>query len=145
MCKKIVVSACLMGRNCKYNGGNNYNETLVNLLKDKEVIEVCPEVAAEMPVPRPAVEICKGRVIRADGSDWDEVYRQGVDAVMKQLEGEDIAYAVLQSRSPTCGVKQIYDGTFSKTLVDGKGLLAYALAEAGYRLVDVEDIKENVE
>ena len=82
MSKKIVVSACLMGRNCKYNGGNNYNENLVEMLKDKDIIEVCPEVAAGMPVPRPAVEIFNGRVIRADGSDWDEVYRKGVEAVM---------------------------------------------------------------
>lgn len=141
MSKKIVVSACLMGRNCKYNGGNNYNEKLVQMLKDKDIIEVCPEVAAGMPVPRPAVEIFNGRVIRADGSDWDEVYRKGVEAVMKQLEDEDIEYAVLQSRSPTCGVKQIYDGTFSKTRVDGQGLLARALSKRGIALFDVEDIK----
>lgn len=140
MSKKIVVSACLMGRNCKYNGGNNYNENLVEMLKDKDIIEVCPEVAAGMPVPRPAVEIFNGRVIRADGSDWDEVYRKGVEAVMKQLEDEDIEYAVLQSRSPTCGVKQIYDGTFSKTRVDGQGLLARALSKRGIALFDVEDI-----
>ena len=140
MSKKIVVSACLMGRNCKYNGGNNYNENLVEMLKDKDIIEVCPEVAAGMPVPRPAVEIFNGRVIREDGSDWDEVYRKGVEAVMKQLEDEDIEYAVLQSRSPTCGVKQIYDGTFSKTRVDGQGLLARALSKRGIALFDVEDI-----
>ena len=140
MAKKIVVSACLMGRNCKYNGGNNYNEKLVQMLQDKEVIEVCPEVAAGMPVPRPTVEIFNGRVIREDGSDWDTVYRKGVDTVMEQLEDEDIEYAVLQSRSPTCGVKQIYDGTFSKTRVDGQGLLAEALAKRGIKLIDVEDI-----
>lgn len=138
---KVVVSACLIGRNCKYNGGNNYNEKLVEMLKDREVIEVCPEVAAGMPIPRPAVEIRKGRVVRSDGTDWDEDYRRGIDVVMKQLEGEDIECAVLQSRSPTCGVKQIYDGSFSKTLIDGQGLLAEALAKAGIKLVDVEDIE----
>ncbi len=141
MSKKVVVSACLMGRNCKYNGGNNYNEGLVQSLKDCEVIEVCPEVAAGMPVPRPAVEILNGRIVRADGSDWDEIYRNGVEAVLKQLEGEDIAYAVLQSRSPTCGVKEIYDGTFSKTRVYGQGILARALAEKGIELIDVEDFE----
>ena len=140
MSKKIVVSACLMGRNCKYNGGNNYNKKLVEILKDREVIEVCPEVAAGMPVPRPAVEIYKGRIIRSDGSDWDTVYRKGVEVVMKTLEDEDIEYAVLQSRSPTCGVKQIYDGTFSKKRIDGQGILAEALAKKGIPLIDVEDI-----
>ena len=140
MSKKIVVSACLMGRNCKYNGGNNYNEKLVTMLKDREIIEVCPEVAAGMPVPRPAVEIFHGRVVREDGSVWDDVYRKGVEVVLNQLKQEDIDYAVLQSRSPTCGVKQIYDGTFSKKRVDGQGILAKALAERGIKLVDIEDI-----
>lgn len=145
MGKKIVVSACLMGRNCKYNGGNNFNKHLAEMLKDKEVIEVCPEVAAGMPVPRPAVEILNGRIVRADGSDWDAVYRKGVEVVLKQLEDEDIEYAVLQSRSPTCGVKEIYDGTFSKTRVKGMGILAEALFDKGIRLVDVEDIELNTE
>ncbi len=140
MSKKVVVSACLMGRNCKYNGGNNYNEKLVAMLKEKEIIEVCPEVAAGMPIPRPAVEILNGRVIREDGSDWDDVYRKGVEVVLNQLKHEDIDYAVLQSRSPTCGVKQIYDGTFSKKRIDGQGILAKALAERGIKLVDIEDI-----
>ena len=140
MSKKVVVSACLMGRNCKYNGGNNYNEKLVTMLKDREIIEVCPEVAAGMPIPRPAVEILNGRVIREDGSDWDDVYRKGVEVVLNQLKHEDIDYAVLQSRSPTCGVKQIYDGTFSKKRIDGQGILAKALAEREIKLVDIEDI-----
>ena len=98
-----------------------------------------------MPVPRPAVEIRDGRIVRADGSDWDDIYRKGVATVMKALEGEDIACAVLQSRSPTCGVKQIYDGSFSKTRVDGKGLLAQALSDSGCRLIDVEDLKDLME
>ena len=93
-----------------------------------------------MPVPRPAVEIFHGRVVREDGSDWDDVYRKGVEVVLNQLKQEDIDYAVLQSRSPTCGVKQIYDGTFSKKRIDGQGILAKALAERGIKLVDIEDI-----
>ena len=140
MSKKVVVSACLMGRNCKYNGGNNYNEQLIERLKGREIIEVCPEVAAGMPVPRPAVEILNGRIVRADGTDWDRVYRKGVDVVLKQLEGEDIEYAVLQSRSPTCGVKEIYDGSFSKKRIKGQGILAEALAKQGILLIDVEDL-----
>lgn len=138
---KVLVSACLMGRNCKYNGGNNYSSELAELLKGKEVIEVCPEVAAGMSVPRPSVEIVEGVITDINGKDVDAVYRQGVTKVMAQLEGEDIEFAVLQSRSPTCGVKQIYDGTFSKRLIEGRGILAEALVKAGYRVIDVEDIK----
>ena len=137
---KVVVSACLMGRNCKYNGGNNYNARLVELLEGKEIIEVCPEVAAGMPVPRPSVEIVEGVVTDIHGKNVDTVYRQGVANVMEQLQGENIEFAVLQSRSPTCGVKQIYDGTFSKKLIEGRGILAEALVQAGYRVIDGEDI-----
>ena len=114
---KVLVSACLMGRNCKYNGGNNYSDELQEILKGKEVIEVCPEVAAGMPVPRPSVEIVEGVVTDIHGKNVDALYRQGVARVMEQIQNEDIEYAVLQSRSPTCGVKQIYDGTFSKKLI----------------------------
>lgn len=67
---KVVVSACLMGRNCKYNGGNNYNARLAELLKGKEVIEVCPEVAAGMPIPRPSVEIVDGVITDIHGKMW---------------------------------------------------------------------------
>lgn len=141
---KVLVSACLLGRNCKYNGGNNYSAELAELLKGKEVIEVCPEVAAGMPVPRPSVELVDGVITDIFGKDVDEVYRQGVDRVMAQLEGEDIEFAVLQSRSPTCGVKQIYDGTFSKRLIEGRGIFAEALAKVGYRVIDVEDIKKSL-
>lgn len=138
---KVVVSACLMGRNCKYNGGNNYSAKLQEFLKGKEVIEVCPEVAAGMPVPRPSVEIVEGVVTDIYGKNVDAAYRQGVSNVMEQIQGEDIEFAVLQSRSPTCGVKQIYDGTFSKKLIEGRGILAEALVQAGYRVIDVEDIE----
>ena len=136
----ILVSACLMGRNCKYNGGNTYNARLAELLKGKEVIEVCPEVAAGMPIPRPSVEIVDGVITDIHGKNVDAVYRQGVVNVTEQLRGEDIEFAVLQSRSPTCGVKQIYDGTFSKKLIEGRGILAEALIQAGYWVIDVEDI-----
>lgn len=138
---KVVVSACLMGRNCKYNGGNNYSAKLQEFLKGKEVIEVCPEVTAGMPVPRPSVEIVEGVVTDIHGKNVDAAYRQGVSNVMEQIQGEDIEFAVLQSRSPTCGVKRIYDGTFSKKLIEGRGILAEALVQAGYRVIDVEDIE----
>ena len=137
---KVVVSACLMGRHCKYNGGHHYNARVAELLKGQEVIEVCPEVAAGMPIPRPSVEIVDGVITDIHGKNVDAVYRQGVVNVTEQLRGEDIEFAVLQSRSPTCGVKQIYDGTFSKKLIEGRGILAEALIQAGYWVIDVEDI-----
>lgn len=137
---KVLVSACLVGRNCKYSGGNNYSQKVMDFLKDKEVIEVCPEVLAGMSIPRPRVEILNGKLIDEFGNDVDEKYRNGVAKALKQIEGQDIDLAILQSRSPTCGVKQIYDGTFSGKLLDGQGVLAEALIKAGYKVMDLEDL-----
>lgn len=137
---KVLVSACLVGRNCKYSGGNNYSQKVMDFLKDKEVIEVCPEVLAGMSIPRPRVEILNGKLIDEFGNDVDEKYRNGVAEALKQIEGQDIDLAILQSRSPTCGVKQIYDGTFSGKLLDGQGVLAEALIKAGYKVIDLEDL-----
>ena len=93
-----------------------------------------------MPVPRPAVEIVNGRIQTKEGEDFDNIFRHGVQVVIERLEKEHIDMAILQSRSPSCGVHQIYDGSFTKTLIEGQGLLAVALMKAGIKTVDIEDI-----
>ena len=137
---KYVVSACLLGRNCKYNGGNNYDEKVVAFLKDKAVIAVCPEVLAGLGVPRTPIEIVDGVLLDRDGNCVDEALRAAVRQILDQLRGEDIECAILRSRSPTCGVRQVYDGTFSGTLIDGSGVLAQALQEASYKVIDAEEL-----
>lgn len=144
---KVVVSACLLGENCKYSGGNNRCERLLSeLLKhpDIEVNPVCPEVAGGLSTPRSPAEIVDGEVINNQGVSVDAEYRAGVAAEIARLapaiEAGDLAAAVLQSRSPSCGVHQVYDGTFTGRLVNGRGLFAEALANAGVRLIDVSDI-----
>ena len=136
---KIVVSACLLGEKCKYNGGCNYSASIVEYLKDKEVIPVGPEVKAGLGIPRIPVEIVDGVVKDKNGNSVDEVLRQAVAQILEQIKNEPIECAILKSRSPTCGVKQVYDGTFSGRLVDGMGVLAEALQKAGYKVVDSED------
>ena len=131
---RVLVSACLLGRNCKYSGGNNRNERVISFLKDKEVIPVCPEVEAGLPVPRPPVEIRKGRVVRKDGRDMDEIYRLGAARVLSRMGKVDLA--ILKSGSPTCGVHDIYDGTFSGKKIKGRGVLAEALVRAGVPVMD---------
>lgn len=145
--KKLVVSACLLGENCKYSGGNNRSEKLLELLGDRddiEVVPVCPEVAGGLPTPRPPAEIVDGVVINKEGVSVDAEYRAGVRSILGSLDDAiaagDVVGAVLQSRSPSCGVHQVYDGTFSGVLVPGKGLFAQALEDAGVRLIDVADI-----
>ena len=136
---KVVVSACLLGENCKYNGGNNYSEAVEQFVKGREVIAVCPECLAGLGVPREPIEIVDGVVRHKDGSSVDAQLRAAVEQILAQLEGQDIMCVILKSRSPTCGVKQVYDGTFSGKLVDGMGVLAAALKEKGYTVVDSED------
>lgn len=138
---KVLVSACLLGRNCKYNGGNNYDEKVAAFLEGKEVIPVCPEELAGLGVPRTPIEIVEGVLMDRNGNCVDGAVRQAVDKILEKIRGEEIDCAVLKSRSPTCGVKQVYDGTFSGRLVDGPGVLAQALQDAGYVTIDGEDIR----
>ena len=138
--EKIVVSACLLGENCKYSGGNNYSQKVAEFVQGREVIRVCPEVAAGMGIPRTPIEIVDGVVMDRDGNNVDGLLRAAVAEILKQLEGEEIACAVLKSRSPTCGVRQVYDGTFSGVLREGSGILAQAMQEAGYRVIDSEEV-----
>ncbi len=137
---KVLVSACLLGRNCKYNGGNNYDERIANYLKGKEVIEVCPEVLAGLGIPRTPIEIVSGILRDRNGNSVDVALRDAVRIILEQIHAEDIECAILKSRSPTCGVRQVYDGTFSGTLIDGSGVLAQALKDAGYRVIDAEEL-----
>lgn len=139
---KIIVSACLLGRNCKYNGGNNYDEKVAAFLEDKEIIPVCPEELAGLGVPRVPMEIVNGVLINRDGVNVDEPVRSAVAQILEELQDQDIQCAILKSRSPTCGVHQVYDGTFSGTLIDGSGTLAQALIGRGYVVLDNEEIAD---
>ena len=137
---KTVVSACLLGCNCKYNGGNNFDPRVAAFAAGREIIEVCPEVLAGMGVPRIPMEIRDGRLVNRDGADVDAPNRRAVADILVQLREQEIDCVILKSRSPTCGVRQVYDGSFSGTLVEGMGIFAKALQDAGYRVVDAEDL-----
>lgn len=137
---KILVSACLLGEKCKYNGGDNYSPEVLRFTENHQVIPVCPEMRAGMGCPRIPIEIANGVLIDRNGKNVDGPMRQAIREIMEELRDEEIACAVLKSRSPTCGVRQIYDGTFSGKLVSGSGLFAQALKDAGYRVIDSEEV-----
>ena len=137
---KIMISACLAGENCKYNGGNNRNEKVLRLMAENEVITVCPEQMGGLPTPRVPSEIKDGVVTAKDGHIVDAEFRAGAAKCLEIAMREKPDLIVLQSRSPSCGVKQRYDGTFSGTLVDGAGVTAQLLMENGFRCTDVEDL-----
>ena len=138
---KIMVSACLLGENCKYNGGNNRSEEVLRLMEENEVITVCPEQMGGLPTPRVPSEICDGIVTSKDGRIVDTEFRAGAAKCLEIAIREKPDLIVLQSRSPSCGVKQRYDGSFSGTLVDGAGVTAQVLIENGFRVIDVEDLE----
>lgn len=140
--KKIIVSACLLGENCKYNGGNNYDPKVAALIEGREVIPVCPEVLAGLGIPRTPIEIRDGVVVDRNGNVVDAAIRAAVAQILESVKNQDIECAVLKARSPTCGVRQVYDGTFSGKLVNGAGVLARALLDAGYQVMDNEDLEE---
>ena len=138
---KIAVSACLLGQNCKYNGGNNYSAKLAAYLKDHEVIGVCPEVLGGLPTPREPAEIVAGVVKRADGISVDGEFRKGAQLALEIVLREKAELVILQSRSPSCGVHAVYDGTFSKTVIPGAGIFAQLLKDHGIPVMDVADIE----
>ena len=137
---KVLVSGCLLGENCKYNGGNNYNPRVVEFLKGKEVISICPEIMAGMGCPRNPIEIVDGVLTDCHGKNVDSLLRKSVMEIMDRIRDEEIQCAILQSRSPTCGVNLVYDGTFSGKLIPGSGVFAKSLMDAGYLVIDGEDI-----
>ena len=137
---KIIVSACLLGENCKYNGGSNRCEELLRLLSGHTVIPVCPEVLGGLPVPRVPAEIAHGIVMNRDGVSVDAAFRQGAETALEAARLQKPDLIILQSRSPSCGVKEVYDGTFSGVLVPGRGVFADLALRAGFRVLDVEDV-----
>ena len=138
---KIMVSACLAGENCKYNGGNNQNEKVLQLMAENEVILVCPEQLGGLPTPRVPSEIKDGVVTSRDGRIVDAQFRAGAEKCLEIAMLEKPELIILQSRSPSCGIKQRYDGTFTGTLTEGPGVTAQLLMENGFRCVDVEDLQ----
>ncbi|MBP5598555.1 DUF523 domain-containing protein [Pseudobutyrivibrio sp.] len=137
---KIMVSACLLGENCKYNGGNNYSEKVMEYVKGHQVISVCPEVDGGLPTPRIPCEIVDGIVTNKEGQSKDIEFRAGARLGLKKAIEEKVDLAILQSRSPSCGVNQIYDGSFSGQLIDGQGVFAKLLIENGIKVIDAADI-----
>ena len=138
----ILISSCLLGQNCKYNGGNNYNAELNDFLRNGNhtVISVCPETLGGLPIPRPPAEIVGGIVTNREGVCVDNEFRHGAKKALEIALTNKVDLAILQSRSPSCGVGHIYDGTFSKTLINGNGIFAEMLIQNGIPVKDVADL-----
>jgi len=122
----LLISACLVGYNCKYNGGNNAlpPEVLSALRERYRLIPVCPEAAGGLPTPRVPSERRGGRVVTRDGRDVTAAFRRGAEIAGKLAERTGARLALLKSGSPSCGSGMIYDGSFTGTLMPGDGVTA---------------------
>ena len=138
--KKIVVSACLAGINCKYDGGNNNNEKIMKLLEDDQIILVCPEELGGMSTPRIASEQVDDKVFAKNGLDVTKEFDKGAKAALKIAKSVNADTAILQQRSPSCGSKQVYDGSFSGKLIKGKGVTTMLFEENGIKVLTIDDI-----
>lgn len=129
-----------MGTNCKYNGGNNFSKEIAEYIAGHEVIGVCPEVLGGLPTPRIPCEIVQGEVINREGKSCDKEYRKGAGIALEIARENEIDLAILQSRSPSCGCGQIYDGTFSRKLISGNGIFADLLIKNGFSVMDSSNL-----
>ncbi|WP_293823131.1 DUF523 domain-containing protein [uncultured Phascolarctobacterium sp.] len=140
---KILVSACLLGKNCKYNGVNNLNQSVLDFIEGHEVIGVCPEQLGGLSTPRLPAEIVEGVVTNKEGISVDAEFRKGAQEALAAAMENKVDLAILQSRSPSCGVKEIYDGSFSGKKIKGQGVFAKLLSAHGIKVLDAEDVSEH--
>ena len=134
----LLISACLVGYNCKYNGGNNAlpPEVLSALRERYRLIPVCPEAAGGLPTPRVPSERRGGSVVTRDGRDVTAAFRRGAEIAGKLAERTGARLALLKSGSPSCGSGMIYDGSFTGTLMPGDGVTAEYLKNKNLTIFD---------
>lgn len=145
--KKILISACLLGQNVKYDGGHNSivdNPFINKLLKLDMLIPFCPEVEGGLETPRVPVEIINNKAINQIGEDKTSYFNQGAQKTLELCKKHNIKYAILKFRSPSCGSGQIYDGTFSHTLISGDGISTKLLKENNIKVFTEKEL-ENIE
>ncbi len=163
--KKIVVSACMAGINCKYDGGNNNNLKILKLLEEDKIVLVCPEELGGMSTPRIPSEqvndmvvlVCQEElggmstplidseqvnynVLAKNGVDVTYEFNKGANEALKIAKGVNADIAILQQRSPSCGSKMVYDGSFSGKLIKGKGVTTKLFEENGIKVLTIDDI-----
>lgn len=136
---KVAISLCLLGVDCNYAGDNSLCEKAVELFGSGRGVAVCPEQLGGLPTPRIPAEIQGNRVINRDGEDVTAQFRKGVEEAARVVRLSGCTRALLKSRSPSCGVGKIYDGSFSGSLIDGDGLLTQELKKMG---IEVETEEE---
>jgi uncharacterized protein YbbK (DUF523 family) len=149
--ERVLVSACLAGRECRYDGSSNLDNWVARLLASGRAVLACPEVDGGLGTPRPPAEIVGGdgedvldgraRVVARTGTDVTDAYIAGAERALRTAVRAGATFAVLKARSPSCGAEGVYDGTFSRTLIDGEGVTAALLRRNGIQVVTEEDFR----
>ena len=137
---RVLVSACLLGVSCRYDGQSKAYLLMDELCRRHEIVPVCPEQLGGLPTPRTPAERQGDRVVTKEGGDVTAQYRRGAAEAVRLARRLGCTVAILKERSPSCGSGAIYDGTFSGTLTDGFGTAAEALGQAGVRVLGESDI-----
>ena len=138
---KIIVSACLLGKPCRYDGRSKPCDKIISLKErsDIEITEICPEQLGGLPTPREPSEICGDKVISRVGRDVTEPYERGAKEALKIALENGCDYAILKSRSPSCSPDGVYDGSFSGKVTDGMGITAKLFRENGITVVSEDE------
>ena len=138
--EKILVSACLLGTNCKYDGTNNRNEKVLSYVKDKEVIPICPEILGGLATPRIPSERVENKVLSKEGIDVTSNNKKGAEEALYLAKLFNVKKALLKAKSPSCGNGLIYDGTFTHTKKEGFGVTTELLRKNGIEVITEEDL-----
>ena len=139
--ERILISACLVGDNVKYDGGNNKNPLIEKLLEKYELVPFCPEVEGGLPIPRHPSEQRGEQVINDIDEDVTDEFERGADLALNICLYLKITKAILKERSPSCGVHSIYDGTFSHKVIPGMGVTAALLKRKGIEVYSEDEIE----
>ena len=141
--QNVLISACLLGVDCKYNGSNNkLDDEIIHSLKEKyNLIPVCPEIMGGMPTPRNPIEIKDGKVFDYDGEEFTKEFEKGSEEVLKLAKLYNSSIAILKENSPSCGSNYIYDGTINHQKLKGMGIAAHKLSKENIKLFSEENVK----
>ena len=136
----ILVSACLLGCPCRYDGKSKPNDTVLALMEQHTLIPICPEQMGGLATPREPAERRGDGVFTETGGDVTAQYRRGAEEALRLAKLYGCTHAILKERSPSCGSGQIYDGSFSRTLTDGDGVTAALLKENGITVLGENEV-----
>ncbi len=143
--KKVLISSCLLGVNVKYNGGNNSileNKFIQILQKQNCIISICPEVDGGLSVPRIQVELVGNKAINKEGIDKTKEFKYGAKLALDKALSEGVKMAIMKSKSPSCGKDFIYDGSFTKILINKEGLSVALLRKYGIKIFSEEELED---